>query len=475
MTSIGLPRACQPLRQADRLDTLGPVRTWLPSLLACLNLTACRGPEFVSDGGSPANGGAGGQGGGQGGGPGVGAGGTAGSGPPVDVEVDVVFENYRAGLASKPVIVHDPLGAPVFTTATDIAGAIKVTVPAGGFVTVVEQDEGSYVYTAKVLEGTTTVRFFSQSDDGNVNDAMSHNLATTCSNTSCTPAGRAELHRSCEPTLSFNLPIGAPFPNFTVPSTQYSPTKGCPETPTYETTFIFYGPDGSILRTGNATAILPSGPLSIPMAPVSVGDVANVVVALGDLNGDWTHDETRFQARDDQKLPIRTWDTDEATISLVRSLATNLLLRRGFMDPTSNRAVARFEEFDVDDVMPPFGLAELGRFSSLGIPTIEDLQGSIPWQLDGRSGDMLLFSIGESVRDLTWYVMVPAESTGEALLPTLPVDLLNLTLENPDSGIYLHFDVAGGYADALAAGLGPVGISRDLPYPMTVSSILGQY
>jgi hypothetical protein len=55
------------------------------------------------------------------------------------------------------------------------------------------------------------------------------------------------------------------------------------------------------------------------------------------------------------------------------------------------------------------------------------------------------------------------------------VDLLNLTLENPDSGIYLHFDVAGGYADALAAGLGPVGISRDLPLPMTVSSILGQY
>jgi hypothetical protein len=393
----------------------------------------------------------------------------------VDVEIDVVFENYRTGLASKPVIVHDPLGAPMYTTATDITGAIGVTVPAGGFVTVVEQDEGAYVYTAKILEGTTTVRFFSQSDDGSVNDAMSHNLATTCSNTSCTPAGRAELHRSCEPTLSFNLPIGAPFNNFTVPSTQYSPTKACPETPAYETTFIFYGPDGSILRTGSATAILPGGPLSIPMAPVSLGDVANVAVALGDLSGDWNHNDTRIQARDDQKLPSRTWDTDESTISLVRDLATNLLLRRGFSDPTSNRAVVRFEEFDVDDVMPPFGLTELGRFSSLGIPTVADLQVRIPWQLDGVAGDMLLFSIGESVRGLTWYVMVPATTTGEVLLPTLPVDLLNLTLDNPDSGIYLHFDVAGGYADALAAGLGPVGFSRDLPFPMTVSTIFGQY
>jgi hypothetical protein len=442
----------------------------IPGVLASFG--ACRGPEFVSDGGSPATGGTAGQGAtpSSGGGPTGGSGATGGG--PVNVEVDVIFENYRTGLVDRPVIVHDPAGMPLSETATDITGEASVTVPAGGFVTVIDQDEGSFVYTAKIVEGTTLVRFFSQSDDGNVNEAGDQNILSSCAPTTCAPGGRAELHRSCEPTLEFNLPVGAPFSNFTVSSTQYPFTKGCPETPTFETTLIFYADNGTILRYGSATASLPDGPPLFGMVPVSSGDLSNVSIALGGLSGDWTHSDTRFIARDIEDLPIRTWDTDKSSISLVTDLATNLLLVRGFEENTTGRAVVRMEEYDLEDPMPPFGFDDIGRFGSLGIPNV-DAQPRVPWQLEGPVGDLLLFELGESTSGITWYVMLPADATGEAVLPSLPAGLDNLTLVNPDYGAYAHFEVAGDYPDALKAGLGLFKASRSLPLPMTVSSIFG--
>jgi hypothetical protein len=471
------------LLPGQALDTLRTVRLTLLSLLALSGFAACRGPEFVSDGGSPTTGGAGGEpsggaGGTAGGGAGVAGGGAsggggAGGGVPTEVEVTVYFADYGGGLTGRPVVVHDAQGLPITEAFTGFQGGVVVTVPVDGFVTVVDEGSPTHVYTAKVVVGVETVRFLSQGSDGNTNAFMSSPIVMDCAGPQCTPGGYAEVHRSCEATAVVDLPVGAPYPSLMTSQS----TNGCPEAAEVQTTVVVYAADGTILRAGTAASTLPAAP-SVSVLELSPAQIQNVPITLtAPSQGGFVVDDTRLVSRDGFDRPIRTWETTASQITLVKALASNLLLRRSFLqDATISRAITRLEDYDIDDAMPPFTDQDGVVFSALETLNMnQPFQPGVPWELTGPVGDLLLFDVSQIGGARTWHVMVPATSTGEVLLPRLPSALEDLAISTPGLGIHAHFDVAGGYAEAVAAGLGVTAQSRTLPLPMTVSTIFGQY
>jgi predicted transcriptional regulator len=390
----------------------------------------------------------------------------------------VFFANHAEKLAGRPLVVHDAGGLPVSETETEIepkplAGTV-VTVPVGGFVTVVDQGTPTHVYTAKVVAGVETVRFLSQGDDGNTNAFMSSPIVMNCGVPQCAPGGYAEVHRSCETTAIINLPVGGPYPSLMTSQS----TNGCPEAPEVQTTVVVYATDGTILRAGTEASMLPDAP-SLSVLELSAPQIQDVSIALGAANNleGWVNDDTRLVSRDGFGRPIRTWETTTSSITLVKALASNLLLRRSFLqDANISRTITRLEDYDIDDAMPPFTFEEGVVFSALeNLNVTLPYQPSVPWELTGPVGDLLLFDISQIGGARTWHVMIPATSSGEVLLPRLPSDLEDLAISTPGLGIHAHFDVAGGYAEAVAAGLGVTAQSRSLPLPMTVSTIFGQY
>ena len=466
--------------------------------LFCL-LAACRGEPFQSSTGAagasgPATGGGGTGGTGGSGAEPAGAGGTVGTGgvgatggtggtggaPPTHQDVTVHYVSAASGAGSLPsrvLVVHDAAGLPVEVTVTVGSGA-AVSVPIGGFVTVLEDFyPARSVYTAKILEGVTNV-VFHQHQFNNPNSSTSGPFNGTCAGTNCGSLSIVEIHRSCE--------APATFITTTVRSllTHSVPTNGCVDTAELEVTFIVRNAGGFPVRFGLGNSTLPAVPPAIPLPTIPATDVTTFPVAIDDLLAGWETSRS-IEARDPSGRVLRSWQPndvlDPTGFHLINPLATNLLVARQASNdaPAFDLAITRFDNYTLGDPLPAFGLNSLALPNPPEAPLLTTpAQPLVSWSLGaGPLGQKMVLGLNDTNGTLSnWEVHVPAETSGSVLLPQLPsgpeYDAYSLGVA--DIAFYAHVSVDGAdYGGALSSGIGLFGTARNAP-SFTVGATIGQ-
>ena len=448
-----------------------------------VGLVACRGESFQGTGaaageggsGATAAGGAGGAAGGGvatgGGGAGAGTQGGGGSGgeAPTEEIVEVRYGDEHAPLTGRVLLVSDATGAPIDETVIDVKGKATVTVPHGGFVTVLEDETpGAFtVYSAQVVPGVTAVRLV-RSTALVSNDHQSQLLSIRGINClSCVAGDRVEFHRSCEPVLVATVGAG-PAQTQSMPS----PTDGCSGVAKLEVSAIAYSTDGIPKAGGTAQTTFPLSTnqmIDVQLAPLPANDVVylNVPITLGVSGYEVGEREVRDLDPID-RVPHRTWQPVGGiglqTFVLPKSLASQLRVLRGVKNDAFNTTIVRRQDHNVETQLGPFGV------DSLALPEdpepldfADPLQPKWSYALGNdtpRAGVALLAFAGPT----TWNVLVPANASAEISLPKLPEEYADFRLPAADLNQVVVHLALGPQDDYQALAAGGVNLTGDSPW-----------
>lgn len=456
-----------------------------------VGLVACRGESFQGTGaaageggsGATAAGGSGGAAGGGGvatGGGGAGAGTQGGGGSggeaPTEEIVEVRYHDKVNALTGRVVLVSDADGETIDETVIDVEGKATVTVPHGGFVTVLDNDNPALheVYSAQVVPGVTAVTLVrNEPPTQNSSETLSMR-AVNCSN--CVAGDRVDFHRSCEFAVSSAVTMTQTIVNATPSS-----TNGCAGVTELVASAIVYGSNGVPKAAGTAQTTFPlvvNQNLDIPVTVLAPADVATIEAPISLDVGGYTIDGIELDDLDPETLvPLRSFKSiagNESIFNVPKTLASKLRATRALENATLGTRIIRFEDHDVESSsLPPFGV------TSLSLPTApqpldfaDPVQPKWTFALGNESvgAGVALFAFTSGI---TWSVVVPASTTAVIALPKIPTEhaAFRLPAIALNQGI-LH--VALGeqhdYADLVSGGLSIIDDSPWFPVVTMASS-----
>ncbi len=377
-------------------------------------------------------------------------------------------------LTGRVVLVSDADGETIEETVTDVVGEATVTVPHGGFVTVLDNENPALheVYSTQVVPGVTAVTLVrSEPPEQNATQTLSMR-AINCSN--CVAGDRVEFHRSCESVVSTTLSMTQ-----TIVSSTASSTNGCDGITDLVASAIVYGSNGVPKADGTAQVMFPLPVnLDIPVTVLTAADVATIDAPISLDVGGYVVDERELQDLDPETLMrLRTFknsDLSDSDFIVPKSQASKLRGTRSVRNSALGTTITRREDHDAEvSSLPPFGV------TSLSLPTTpppldfaDPLKPKWSYALGnenvGAGVALVAFTSG-----ITWTVLVPASTSAVVALPKIPNEYAAFRLPAiaVNQGI-LHAALGeqDDYADLVSGGLSIIGDSPWFPVLTSATS-----
>ncbi len=370
-------------------------------------------------------------------------------------------------LTGRIVLVSDADGETIEETVIDVLGEATVTVPHGGFVTVLDNDNPALheVYSVQVVPGVTAVTLVRSQL---VNENPSQTLpmrAINCSN--CVAGDRVEFHRSCETVLSTAVTTTQ-----TIVNAMPTSTNGCAGVPELVGSAIVYDSNGVPKAAGTAQTTFPLPiNLDIPVTVLAAADVATIEAPISlDVGGYAIDGRDLVDLDPETLLALRTFrnsDLNDSSFTVPKSLAGKLRATRSLENIALGTSIFRSEDHDVEtSSLPPFGV------TALSLPTTpqpldfaDPLQPKWSYALGnenvGAGVALVAFTSG-----ISWSVVVPASTTAVVALPKIPTEhaAFRLPAIAVNQGI-LHAALGeqDDYADLVSGGLSIIGDSPWFP------------
>ncbi len=371
-------------------------------------------------------------------------------------------------LTGRVVLVSDADGETIEETVIDVLGEATVTVPHGGFVTVLDNDNPALheVYSAQVVPGVTAVTLV-RSQFLNATPAQSLSMrAINCPN--CVAGDHVDFHRSCEAVVS--TPVTT---TQTIVNASPSSTNGCAGVTELVASAIVYGNNGVPKAAGTAQSMfpLPNQILDIPLTMLAASDVATIEVPITLDVGGFEVAARELNDLDPETLvPVRSFqnsDLNDISFVLPKPLANRLRVTRSVANPALGGAILRFEDHDADNsVVSAFGVASLSLPAALQpLDFADPLQPKWSYSLGNDNvGDgvaLVAYTSG-----INWAVLVPASVNADVSFPKIPDEhaAFRLPAAVVNRGI-LHAALGeqDDYADFAAGGLSIIGDSPWFP------------
>ncbi len=387
------------------------------------------------------------------GGHGGGEDGGGGAGPvaPIEVAVSVVDGEGDPG-PQIPLLVTDPDGALLLETDTGVDGVRAVEVPEHGRVWAFLAYGGvSYVYSAEVVTGVSTLRFLLRPDPPVVNDPEDTEINFYCDSAACGVTREASL--SCRQPITIT-DIG-PYYSQTV-----SGYRGCDGSPNVDAFLLAYDAAGKAVGQGSDQSILTSGAVVFPeIFPVAAGERFDLDMTVTGLFNFDVERWVRVPNENGRGYGFsRNSEATSGTVtfSLVKELVPTFLA--GFSVQFSTlRFLLRQQlmsgvasDTDVAIDVQELALPESASAVDFSIP--EQPMASFALG-EGPLGDAVILSVNDSGERI-WTIMMPAAESGSVRLPVLPTDLAAYGLVAGDASVrHVEFDDVAGYVDWTSASV----------------------